>query len=749
MIRRNAIDVQPSREPTRTSFPAIVAAMRSKVFRLGFVSTMIGAVACSGAPTPSPTTPGAATAASPADKSVVVATNDAAAADPGAKGGATAGAPEKRIGRGGVQGIGGEGDGFRGKVFADEGPEMAEESPQPPVTPAELAPWTGGDEIDAGFGAQSPIPVTAADPSWGSPRALVTIVTFSDLECPFCARATRTLDELRKIYGKDQLRIVWKNYPLAFHKNARPAAEAAMAVFALRGAAWFFAYHDALFSHRLAPSVIDGALPRNTSRREIDAVLAKGEVAKKIDDDIALANLVGVRGTPAFFINGVFLSGAQPVESFRAIIDEQIAAAKKSIAGGTVPARVYAFLSAQNYQKPADRPGATPSRPAEDTTTVWKVAIDGSPIRGKNTAPVTMVMFSDFQCPFCIRASATVDTLAREYGDKLRVVYKSNPLSFHTRAEAAAHFALEARAQKGDAGFWKAHDMLYGSSGKLEDGDLQAIAGILGIDGKKALDAVHNRKYLGIIEKDQSLAEDIEANGTPHFFINGRRIVGAQQLEKFREIIDEEIKHAEGMIKKGTPAAKLYDAIIKDGKITVYEKVTIPAPTKDHPSHGPANAKVTIQMFSDFECPFCKRAAETMHDLDTEFPGKLRFVWRNMPLPFHKNAMPTALAAMEAWKQKGAEGFWPMHDAFFKDQSQLDRLGIEKTAASLGLDVGKVLAAVDGQTYKGLIDADKKIAEGAKITGTPGFVINGYYISGAQPLSKFKKIVSRALAEAK
>jgi protein-disulfide isomerase len=721
--------------------------MRSKVFRLGFVTTMVSAVACSGSPTPSSTTPGSGNAANPADKTVVVTTNGPSG-DPEAKGIAGAPGPQKRRGaQGGA--AEGDGDGFAGEVAKGGAPDETAAPPPPPVVPAELGQWTGGNEIDTGLGAQSPIPVTAADPSWGSPRALVTIVSFSDLECPFCARVTRTLDELRRVYGKDQLRIVWKNYPLAFHKSARPAAEAAMAVFALRGSPWFFAYHDALFSRRVDSSVIDGSLPKGLTRQDIDTVIAKGDVAKKIDDDIALANLVGVRGTPAFFINGVFLSGAQPVDAFRAIIDEQVAAARKSIAGGTAPNRVYATLSAQNYQKPVDRQGASPARPAEDTTTVWKVPIDGSPVRGKNTALVTMVVFSDFQCPFCIRASSTVETLAREYGDKLRLVYKSNPLAFHTRAEAAAHFALEARAQKGDATFWKAHEMLYAANGKLEDNDLQTIASALGIDAKKAMDAVTNRKYLAAIDKDQSLAEDIEATGTPQFFINGRRIVGAQQLEKFREIIDDEIKHAEGLIKKGTAAAKLYDVIIKDGKITTYEKVTVPAPTKDQPSRGPANAKVTVQIFSDFECPFCKRSTDTMTDLDALFPGKIRFVWRNTPLPFHRNAMPAALAAMEAWKQKGPEGFWAIHDAFFKDQSQLDRAGIEKTASALGLDVQKVLAAIDGETYKPLIDADKKIAEGAKITGTPAFVINGYYISGAQPLSKFKKIVGRALAETK
>lgn len=709
---------------------------------------MMGAIACAGSPSPSADVPRAKDGAGPTNETEVVETNspDKAGAD-GERG------PVAARKAGAAQARGAEGDRLSGEG-APGGGGIADSmigapAPAVPIVPAELGPWTGGDEVDAGFGAQSPIPVTAADPSWGSPKALVTIVMFSDLQCPFCARATRTLHELQRIYGKDQLRIVWKNYPLAFHRHAQPAAEAAMAVHALRGSPWFWAYHDALFLHRLDEGVIDGTLPRGVSRRDIDAVIAKGEVTKKIEDDIALATLVGVKGTPAFFINGVFLSGAQPVDTFRAIIDEQVAAAKKSLAGGTSPARVYAVLSAQNYQKPSDRPGAAPSRPAEDTTRVWKVPLDGSPTRGKTTALVTMVAFTDFQCPFCIRATNTVESLAREYGDKLRVVYKSNPLAFHSRAEAAAQLALEARAQKGDAAFWKAHDMLFAASGKLEDADLEAMANALGLDVKKVMDAVKNRKHLALIERDQGLAEDLEATGTPQFFINGRRLVGAQQPEKFKEIIDDEIKHAEGLIKKGTAAAKLYDAIVKDGKITVYEKVTIPAPTKNHPSRGPANAKVVVQIFSDFECPFCKRAADTMVDLDAAFPGKIRFVWRNMPLPFHANAMPAALAAMEAWKQKGAEGFWSLHDAFFKDQSQLDRAGIEKTAASLGLDVQKMGAAIDGQTYKDLIAADKKIADAAKITGTPAFVINGYYISGAQPLTKFKKIVSRALAEAK
>ncbi|MDI1447357.1 thioredoxin domain-containing protein [Polyangium sp. 6x1] len=720
--------------------------MLAKLFRIGLVTALSTAVACGPAPTPP--------AASPGDGSPGPSDQGANAGPAGKDAEKASGAPAKGAGKGEAAARGAEGDGGEiGIGGAPRGPRddnAGNGLPVRVVAPAELGTWTGGNEVDTGEGAKSPVPVTAADPSWGSPKALVTIVAFSDLECPFCARSSQTLAELGKIYGKDQLRIVWKNFPLEFHKNARPAAEAAMAVFKLKGSPWFWAYHDALFANRIDPQVIDGSLPRDTSRKRVDATLAGGEIGKKIDEDIALGKKIGVSGTPAFFINGVYLSGAQPIDKFRAIIDEQIAAGRKATASGTAPEKVYAVLSTQNYQKPEDRPGfAGSTAPAEDKT-VWRVPVDGSPVRGKNTALVTLVMFTDFQCPFCVKVTPTIEQLTRDYGDKLRIVYKNNPLPFHKEAEPAAELALEARAQKGEAAFWQAHDLLFAANGKLAPEDLEGIAKNLGIDVKKASDAIAKQKHKARIEQDLDLADDVQANGTPHFFINGRRLVGNQPIDKFKALIDEEMTKAEALVKKGTPAAKLYDTIIKDGKTTTFEKVkAVPAFTKDNPTKGPANAKVTIQIFSDFECPFCKRVEPTLAELDAAFPGKIRFVWRNKPLPFHKNAMPAALAAVEAYKQKGNEAFWKMHDAFFQDPTQLDRAGIERTAAALGLDVQKVLAAVDGQTHKALIDADIKAGEDAGITGTPGFLVNGYFVSGAQPLSKFKKAVNLALKDAK
>jgi protein-disulfide isomerase len=705
--------------------------MFAKLSRIGLLTGLAAVIACGGAPTTPAGQAGAGTQtaqgtpAKDAPKSpMVVIGGEGAEADKG-------GVPGARRSGGGEM-VDGDSTGA-----PSGGPSMARG-------------FADAKDIDTGEGKKSPVPVTAADPSWGSPNALVTIVEFSDLECPFCARAADTVSQLVRTYKPEELRVVWKNYPLPFHKRARPAAETAMALYKLGGAKSFWAYHDAFFTGIrtfTAPEDVDKALPSGYSRPMIDAELAKGDAARKVDEDMDLGKKIGVTGTPAFFINGVFLSGAQPIDKFRAIIDAELVATRKDVANGTPAGKIYAARSTANYQKPADPPAG--SAPADDKT-VWRVPVDKSPVRGKNTALVTLVMFADYQCPFCVRVEPTVEQLAQKYGDKLRIVFKHNPLPFHNRAEPAAELAIEARAQKGDAAFWKVHELLWAQNGKLEDADLEAVAKNAGIDPKKAMAAVAAHKHKAVIEADEDLADDVQASGTPHFFINGRRLVGAQPIEKFTAVIDEELAKAEELVKKGTPAAKVYDTLQKDAKTAEPpKKVQIPAPTADNPSRGPAKAKVVIQEFADFQCPFCKRVDGTLHELEAAFPGQIRLVWRNKPLPFHKEAEPAAEAAMEAFKEKGNDGFWKMHDLLFADQSKLSRPDLEGYAAQLKLDPAKFAAALDGHTYQAQIDADSKIADAAGITGTPSFVINGYLLVGAQPLGKFKRVVNLALREAK
>ena len=132
------------------------------------------------------------------------------------------------------------------------------------------------------------------------------------------------------------------------------------------------------------------------------------------------------------------------------------------------------------------------------------------------------------------------------------------------------------------------------------------------------------------------------------------------------------------------------------------------------------------------------------------YGDKVKFVWRHKPLPMHPDAPLASEATEEALKQKGNEGFWKMHDKLFANQAEKDGLkreALEKYAQEQGLDMAKFKAALDNHTHKAKVDADDKAGIDAGISGTPAFVINGYFISGAQPFPKFKKIIDKALKE--
>jgi protein-disulfide isomerase len=656
----------------------------------------------------------------------------------------------------------------------------------------------GGDEVAAGpdpvvwSDDDAAVPVTSKDPVWGSRSAPVTMVVFSDFQCPFCSRVEATINQVKEKYGKDKIRVVWKNNPLPFHPNATPAAIAAEAVFRLGGSTAFWKFHDAAFNNQkdLGPDKYEQwAAEAGVDRVKFKDMIAKPEVKAKVDADMAVGKNVGVTGTPASFINGVFLSGAQPLDKFTSIIDEQLAAARSAIASGTKPDKVYAKLAGENKAKtPAPDAKKGPDaaqKPAEDDKTVWKVPVGSSAVKGKPDAAITIIEFSDFQCPFCSRAEPTLQEVVKTYGDKVRIAWKHEPLPFHNRAEPAAEFTMEARAQKGDKGFWAAHDLLWhkecqgkadandkqsceGGGGKwienqvkINDDDLLDYAKQLGLDVGKVKSAIAEHTHQAEITADQDLADDLQANGTPHFFINGRRLVGAQPFDKFKTIIDEELKKVDGLISKGVAAKDVYAEIIKDGKEPPPpERKTVDAPPPDSPWQGSEKAKVVMQVFSDFQCPFCKRVEETLKQVEKSYGDKIRIVWRHNPLGMHPDAPLAAEAAQEIWKEKGKDAFWKFHDMLFEKQGTPDgikRPALESYAEQVGADMLRFKKALDSNSNKPFVDADSAAAGKAGISGAPAAVIgsiekgqvNGYFISGAVPYAKFKKAIERALKEAK
>lgn len=625
-----------------------------------------------------------------------------------------------------------------------------------------IGPETAGGPVDH---RTASLPVDPAhDPIWGNLDAPVTIVEISDFECPFCGRVEPTIEQVKSEYGPEKVRVVWKNNPLSFHKNARAAHEAAVAVFLAagggkKGSEAFWKFHQTAFKNHkalTAGNFEQWAEKSGTDLAKFKQLLKSPEVKAKVDKDIALAASIGARGTPNFRINGVEVSGAQPFSKFKEVIENELAEAKRLTASGTKPGEIY-LARLQKNAGPDQGSKAKPEQPnaqPEEDTTVWRVPVHADdPVKGPADALVTIVEWSDFQCPFCKRVEETMDKVVETYKNDVRVVWKDNALPFHQRAKPAAALGRAAYDKGGDKLFWAAHKALFASHPKLEDADLETIAKQLGLSWDALKAAIAADKYGDKIGQSMDEATDFNARGTPHFFVNGQRLAGAQPFEKFKELIDKKLAEAKALVAKGTPRAEVYAKIMETAKgPPPPETKSVPAPGPESPYKGATNAKVTIQLFSEYQCPFCGRIEPTMTQIEEAYAGKVKIVWRDLPLPFHKDAPLAAEAAREAYAQKGNAGYWKFHDALFAKQKEpgaMQREGLEKIAAEQGLDLTKFKAALDTNKHKAKVDADMKIAQDAGISGTPGVVINNYFLSGAQPFPAFKKLIDRALKEAK
>lgn len=383
------------------------------------------------------------------------------------------------------------------------------------------------------------VPLDGA-PARGNPEALVTLVEFTDYQCPYCQRANVTVEQLREEYG-DQLRVVMKHNPLVIHPRAQPAARAAIAAGA-QGKFWEF--HDKLFAN--VKALQDEDLERYATELELDldrweADRDSPESVERIGKDQALANRLQATGTPTFFINGRRLVGAQPLEAFKALIDEEFVKAQARVDSGTPAEDVYDAILADGTTPPPKPP--PPPEPAEPE--VRTVVLGNAPVKGPKNAPITLVAYSDFECPFCARAVPTLQGLEEKYKGKLRIAFKHQPLPFHTHARLAAIASLAAHEQ---GKFWPYHDVLFAHQRELDPASLERHAQKLGLDMKRFKAALGSKKLAAQVDADIAEAKALGVSGTPTFFINGRILVGAQPLEAFQRVIDEELKKA--------PAAK-------------------------------------------------------------------------------------------------------------------------------------------------------------------------------------------------
>lgn len=246
------------------------------------------------------------------------------------------------------------------------------------------------------------------------------------------------------------------------------------------------------------------------------------------------------------------------------------------------------------------------------------------------------------------------------------------------------------------------------------------------------------------VTKGEIKVADKDVNG----FIKERKLPEAQITPDIREKIKAYIQQS----KKQEIVQAYVAKLTKGTAVEVYFKkprMNVKVELGEAPTWGKEDAPVTIVEFSDFECPFCGRAADTINEVKKKFgEKKIKLAFKHFPLPMHPNAKPTSEASM-CVNEQSKDKFWKFHDLAFKNREKLDAESLKGYAKQVGADVAKFEECFKSGKYKAFVEADLKQGEQVGVKSTPTFLINGEIISGAVPMSEFEDAVNEALEAAK
>ncbi len=209
--------------------------------------------------------------------------------------------------------------------------------------------------------------------------------------------------------------------------------------------------------------------------------------------------------------------------------------------------RIIEFLTVESKKVAVDNWIAekTKKNPVEiyiqkPTLPTFEVNVGDAPFKGDSDAKVTVVEFSDFQCPFCSKGAQALAGIEKKYGKKVKIVFKHYPLPFHNQAKIAAEASMCASEQDTKF-FWKMHDAMFANQSKLDKDNLIEAAKKAGLKEADFKTCLESGKFKARVEADVSQGASLGIKSTPTFFINGKLISGAQPLEVFTEVIDEEL----------------------------------------------------------------------------------------------------------------------------------------------------------------------------------------------------------------
>jgi protein-disulfide isomerase len=329
-------------------------------------------------------------------------------------------------------------------------------------------------------------------------------------------------------------------------------------------------------------------------------------------------------------------------------------------------------------------------------------------------APVEIVLFSDFQCPFCQQFSAPFRELQTKGldGVQTKVQFKNFPLSIHSNAQIAHQAAMAAREQ---GKFWEMHDLLFANQSAVKREDLLGYAKKLGLNLTRFTKDLDSERIKDEIKADVAEGEKRGVSGTPTFFVNGKGYSGTRSFDQLKQLVlsDE---------KRRTALAEVTDSLM---------------------TKGPADAPVTLEFFADLQSPVSRPAIDVIEQVIAHYPSSIRIQFRNFPLAFHPQAALAHEAAMTA-ARKGL--FWEFAAFCLDHQDSLREQDLIAYAGRLGLDETQFAETIQQHRYAARVDADLESGLQRGIRGSPTVLVNGKKIDGVPNLETLTQYVEAELA---
>lgn len=524
-------------------------------------------------------------------------------------------------------------------------------------------------------------------------QAPVKVILFFDYQCPYCSSTIPALQDVLK-KNSAQVQLILKHVPLSMHPDSALAHQAALAA-GEQGKFWQM--NDLLFANQKnvkLPDLVDYARQLNLDLPLFQKRLNSGYFRRVIERDWAMAESLGVDSTPTFFVNGMKMVGEQTVQQLQ-----------NAILG----------------KPPSDTSGA-------EAQSIASLDLSQSPTQGPADAPVTIVEFSDLQCPFCAKVVPTLKELMKQYPTQIKWVFKSFPLDFHADSQLA-HQAVFAAAAQGK--FWEMHDLVFTDQEFIKRDDLLKKARRLNLDMDKFTADLDSSKIKNQIESDRQSGAALRVDGTPTFYINGLEYSGAISLEKFQTAINNQLTAL------GRPVPVV--AAASAGAIAP----SAPAVNFPEVSFGSPDSPITLFWFSDLQSNLSVKATQLVRKLIDSHPGQIRLVFKNRPLEIHPGAILLHEAAMAA----NAQGkFWQMHDLIIANPQKATRQDLLAYAKGIGLDSDRFQKELDSGRYRPKIEADVQEAQRRGVLGSPVFFLNASRVDGLQREAVFNELIGNMLA---